>query len=89
MKVSALLDKLRTIPEIDISEERDLKDIRRVITFSTVRPFPQLGPAWYSMVVHSDDEEIPQEKIEAMLRHLWMFQIELFADGVDLAANSE
>ena len=64
MKVSELLDKLRKIPEIDISEERSLKDKRRVITFSTVKPFPKIGSSWYSMVVHSDDEEVPREKIE-------------------------
>jgi hypothetical protein len=77
MKIAELLDKLRNIPEIDVSEERSLKDNRRVVTFSTQKPFPQVGPAWYSMVVHSDDEEIPTEKIEAMLRHLWMFQLNL------------
>jgi hypothetical protein len=42
------------------------------------------------MVVHSDDEEIPNEKIEAMLRHLWMFQVDILPDEeIDLAASAE
>jgi hypothetical protein len=51
--------------------------------FSSVLPFPKFEPVWYSMVVQSDDEDIPDEKIEAMLRHLWMFQLDILPDPPD------
>ena len=81
MKLSLLLDKLKKAREIDIHEERSLKDGSRVLTFSTVLPFPKFEPTWYSMVIQSDDEEIPNEKIEAMLRHLWMFQLDILPES--------
>ncbi len=91
MKLSLLLEKLKQEPDIDIHEERSLKDGSRVLTFSTTLPFPKFEPVWYSMVVLSDDEDIPREKIEAMLRHLWMFQLDILSedDDIDLAANAE
>jgi len=87
MKLSLLLEKLRQVPEIDIHEERSLKDGSRSITFSAVLPFPKFEPAWYSMVVQSDDEDIPHEKIEAMLRHLWMCQLDVLPEDRDEEAK--
>jgi hypothetical protein len=82
MKLSLLLEKLKQEPDIDIHEERSLKDDgARVLTFSTRLPFPKFEPVWFSMVVHSDDEDVPEKKVEAMLRHLWMFQLDLLPDA--------
>jgi hypothetical protein len=83
MKLSLLLEKLKAEPDIDIHEERSLKDGSRVLTFSSVLPFPKFEPVWYSMVVHSDDEDVPNEKIKAMLRHLWMYQLDILPDPPD------
>ena len=79
MKLSKLLKELEKYPAITITEERVRPDNKRVFTFSTPYPFPKLGGAWYSMVISHDDEDIRQEKIDAMLRHLWMFQIDIQA----------
>lgn len=94
MKLGKLLEKLKSEPGIDIHEERSLKDGSRVLTFSTTLPFPKFEPVWYSMVVRSDDEDIPKEKVEAILRHLWMFQLDILpgegGDVIgDLAASAE
>lgn len=91
MKLVLLLEKLKTEPDIDIHEDRSLKDGGRVLTFSSTLPFPKFEPVWYSMVVRSDDEDIPNEKIAAMLRHLWMFQLDILPDDdqIDLAASAE
>lgn len=77
MTAQELLDRLAKHSEIDILDERSVKGGTRVLTFSSVLPFPKSGPVWYSMVVKSDAEDIAHETIEAMLRHLWMFQIDL------------
>jgi hypothetical protein len=91
MKLAELLEKLKAESDIDIHEERSLKDGSRVLTFSSTLPFPKIEPAWYSMVVRSDDENIPNEKIEAMLRHLWMFQLDIIPDDGEIkpAASAE
>ncbi len=82
MQLSALLKKLENHPAITITEERVIPSGKRVLTFSAAYPFPKAGGAWYSMVVEADNpqEEIPEEKIAAMLRHLWMYQIDIFPE---------
>ena len=77
MKANELLEKLKAVSEIDIQDERSVKDGTRVLIFSANLPFPKNGAVWYPIVVKSDDEDIAQETIDAMLRHLWMFQLDL------------
>jgi len=77
MKVKELLERLSHESAISVTEERSLPDGKAVLTFSTKLPFPKVGPAWYSMVVQSEDEDIAPEKIEALLRHLWMLQLDI------------
>lgn len=77
MKLSALLKQLENHSVISITEDRIIPSGKRVLTFSASFPFPKVGGAWYSMVISAEDEEIPNEKIEALLRHLWMFQVDI------------
>jgi hypothetical protein len=80
MRINALLRKLENHPVITITEERIIPSGKRVLTFSASYPFPKVGGCWYSMVVGSDDQDIPEEKVAAMLRHLWMFQLDIQAE---------
>jgi hypothetical protein len=77
MKLSELLKRLEKHSVISITEERIMSSGKRVLTFSASFPFPKVGGAWYSMVVNAEDEEIADDKIEALLRHLWMFQVDI------------
>jgi hypothetical protein len=76
MTISTLLTKLRQQPEIDI-EERKLKDGTVVYIFFSTRPFPTFQPVWYPIVVRPGQVDVEWEEIEAMLRHLWQFQIDI------------
>ena len=77
MKLSELLKRLEKHSVISITEERIRPSGKRVLTFATSYPFPKVGGAWYSMVVSAEDDDISDEKIEALLRHLWMFQVNI------------
>jgi hypothetical protein len=35
------------------------------------------------MVIKLDEDDIPDEKIRAMLRHLWIFQLDILPDDTD------
>jgi hypothetical protein len=82
MKLSALLNKLEKHPAITITEERTIPSGKRVLTFAASYPFPKVGGTWYSMVVEAEspEQEIPDVKIAAMLRHLWMYQLDILPE---------
>ncbi len=79
MNLSELLAKIDAHPEIKI-EKRVLPDGTTVYIFSNQLPaFPKLmEPRWYPLVVKPGQAEIKRGRIEALLRHLWQFQIDLF-----------
>ncbi len=87
MKIVLLLEKLKPHSEIKITETI-LPDGTKTFVFSSVFPFPRASePVWYVIVVRPGQEDIDDREIEAMLRHLWMYQLNLFQ--IDLAAGAE
>jgi len=40
------------------------------------------GAVWYPIVVKPGQDEIDDREIEAMLRHLWMFQLDILPTPV-------
>jgi hypothetical protein len=77
MKLAPLLEKLKSFSEIQI-EERIHPDGSRTYIFSSFYPFPRYAePVWYVIVVKPGQDEIDDLEIEAMLRHLWMFQLDI------------
>ncbi len=77
MKIAWLLEQLRPVSEIQTVETIH-PDGTRTYTFSSIYPFPRIPePVWYVIVVKPDQEDIDDREIEAMLRHLWMFQLDL------------
>jgi len=92
VKIASLLKSLEPIREIKV-EERIHSDGKHVYIFSAAYPFPHVPePVWYPIVLNPGQEEIDDREIEAMLRHLWMFQINVGSEAgtvVDLAASAE
>jgi len=86
MKLSVLLSSLKQVAEIDI-DERTHKDGTKVFIFSSLRPFPQFEHVWYPIVVLAGQEDVDDDEVEAMLRHLWMFQLNLIPERPDPNAN--
>jgi hypothetical protein len=83
MKLALLLSTLDKVKEIEV-EKRIHKDGTQVYIFSSLLPFPhpqQYEPAWYVIVVRPGqkpgEEEIDDDEVEAMLQHLWMFQLDI------------
>jgi hypothetical protein len=76
MKLSDLLAKLKEHGEIKI-EVRNLPDGTRLYIFFAMLPFPKRGPAWYVFVIPDGQDSIDRLEIEAMLRHLWFFQMDI------------
>ena len=77
MKIQWLLEQLKPVSEIKTVETIH-PDGTRTYIFSSVYPFPRVSePAWYVIVVNPGQEEIDDREIEAMLRHLWMFQLDI------------
>jgi hypothetical protein len=93
MKLSRLLDKLRIEKDLKI-DERTSEGVQQYILWTTI-PFPKNHSEWYVFTlphgVTAEEFEIEQWQIEAMLRHLWMFQVEIEEDAeaeVDIAAQA-
>ena len=82
MKIAQLLEKLKTVPEIKILETIH-PDGTRTYTFSSVYPMPRMAePVWYPIVLKPGQEDIDNREIEALLRHLWMFQLNILPRGM-------
>ncbi len=80
MKISSLLDQLKPVREIQTVETK-YPDGTRTYTFSTVYPVPRAPePAWYVIVIKPGQEDVDDREIEAMLRHLWMAQVQMRPD---------
>ena len=80
MKLKELLKKLAEHEEIGM-EERRLKDGTVVYIFFAALPFPKAHEhVWYPIVVKPGQEDIDTAEIEAMLRHLWMFQLDILPE---------
>ena len=79
MKIAQLLEKLKAAPQIEILETIH-PDGTKTYTFSTVYPMPRMAePVWYPIVVKPGQEDIDDREIEAMLRHLWMYQLNILS----------
>jgi hypothetical protein len=77
VKIAQLLEKLRAVREIKVLETIH-PDGTKTYTFSSVYPMPRMAePVWYVIVVKPGQDEIDDREIEAMQRHLWMFQLDL------------
>jgi len=94
VKIAWLLEQLKPHSEIKTIETKH-PDGTRTFVFSCDYPFPRSPePAWYVIVVRPNQEDIDNREVEAMLRHLWMFQLELKPEpdhppAIDLAASGE
>jgi len=87
VKIALLLEKLKPHSEIKTTEII-LPDGTKAFIFSSVFPFPRASePVWYVIVVRPGQEDIDDREIEAMLRHLWMYQLNFFS--IDLAASAD
>ena len=75
MKLSALLAKLRSQPEIEI-EERTLPDGTRTYIPHCELPPPVVGHRWYVLIIEPEQTEVPRCEIEGLLRHLWQLQLD-------------
>ena len=79
MNLKELLDKIDKAEGID-REERKLSDGTVVHIFFSQLPFPKFGAAWYPIVIKPGQERVPRKEIEAMLRHLWQFQLDIIPE---------
>ncbi len=79
MKLSRLLDKLRIEKELKI-DERTSEGVQQYILWTTI-PFPKNHSEWYVFTLPhgmtAEEFEVEQWQIDGMLRHLWMFQVEI------------
>jgi hypothetical protein len=77
VKIALLLEKLKAVPQIKTLETIH-PDGTKTYTFSSVYPMPRMAePVWYPIIVKPGQEDIDDREIEAMLRHLWMFQLDI------------
>ncbi len=84
MKLALLLSTLEKVKEISVEKRIHKNDGTQVYVFSSLLPFPHpqnIEPAWYVIVITpgqpAGEEDIDDEEVEAMLQHLWMFQLDL------------
>ncbi|SRR5579871_963701 len=80
MKLSQLLDRLRIEKDLKVEERIDPDGIQQFIVWTNF-PFPKKHVEWYVFTlpqdVKAEEFEIEQFQIDAMLRHLWMFQLQV------------
>lgn len=76
MTIKELLAKIGEVKDIEI-EQRRLADNTIVYIFASQLPFPKFGAAWYPIVIRPGQEIVPRKEIDAMLRHLWQFQLDI------------
>jgi len=80
VKIAWLLNQLKSVSEIEVLETIH-PDGTRTYIFSSVYPFPRVAePVWYVVVLKPGQEEVDDREVEAMLRHLWMFQLKLLPE---------
>jgi hypothetical protein len=79
MNINELLARLKKL-KVDVDEERKLADGRRILILTSLLDFFPLAPhrRWYSLVMEAEQEEVPEEEAEAILRHFWHAEIEWF-----------
>jgi len=78
VKIARLLVKLKAHSKEIQTLETVHPDGTRTYVFSSIYPFPRIPePVWYVIVVKPGQEDIDDREIEAMLRHLWMYQLDL------------
>ncbi len=81
MKLLTLLERLKKEQGLTIEERKNSDGLKQYVVW-TVLPFPlKQRPEWYVFTlpdgVEASDFEIEARQIEAMLRHLWMFQADV------------
>jgi hypothetical protein len=81
MKLSLLLDRLRTEKDFKVEERTNNEGIQQFIVWTKL-PFPRHNHSeWYVFTlphgITPEELEIESWQIDAMLRHLWMFQFEV------------
>ena len=83
MSLSELLAKIEAHPDIEI-EKRELPDGTQIYIFASELPMPRAyEPRWYPLVIAHGQTEVARKEIDAMLRHLWQFQLDIFSDKED------
>lgn len=80
MKLSRLLDRLRAEEDLHVEERTDSDGTQQYIVWTQL-PFPKNHSEWYVFTLpkgmSAADFDIEIWQIDAMLRHLWMFQLEI------------
>jgi hypothetical protein len=81
MSLDSLRERL-TENGIILDEERTLPGGWRVYIFTCLLPGFPFGHrrVWYPLVVTQGQTEIPEEEIEALLRHCWHLELNFFGD---------
>jgi hypothetical protein len=78
VKIAWLLEQLKPHSKDIQTVETIHPDGTRTFVFSSAYPFPHIPePVWYVIVVRPGQDEIDDREIEPMLRHLWMFPLDL------------
>jgi hypothetical protein len=83
MKLSLLLDRLRVEKDLRI-DERTSEGIQQYIIWTTI-PFPKNHSEWYVFTLPhgmtAEEFDVEKWQIDAMLRHLWMFQVDIVEES--------
>jgi hypothetical protein len=84
MKLSRLLDRLRAEEELHVEERTNSDGIQQFIVWTQL-PFPKNHSEWYVFTlppgIPADDFDVESWQIDAMLRHLWMLQLEIHEEA--------
>jgi hypothetical protein len=93
MKLSLLLERLRQEEDLRIEERTDSEGVQQYIVWTQL-PYPKVPRhEWYVFTlpkgVQAEDFDVEQWQIDAMLRHLWMFQLDIRDEAVESETEEE
>jgi hypothetical protein len=79
MKIDELLARLEKL-KVKIAERRMLEDGRSIIILTSFLSFFPLKPhhRFYPLVLEKNQTEVDDAEVEAILRHFWHAEIDLF-----------
>ena len=80
MNLEELLARLKGI-DVNLEEERRLADGTRILILTSFLSFFPLMPhhRWYTLVVSSEQQEVAEVEVEAILRHFWHGELDWFS----------